>query len=129
VRDYVATLERRDACIAVWERFFGEWDALLCPVSVGPAIAHGPSGGQIDVDGQAVPYQVAGTAYCSPFNLSGHPSVVLPLARSADGLPIGLQVVGRRWDEARLLAIARHLVDLIGPVQTPTPPAAPAGRA
>ena len=119
MRDYVAALGRRDALIGLWERFFDDWDALLCPVSVGPAIPHGPSAGLIEVDGQPLPYQVAGTAYCSPFNLTGHPSVVLPLARSSEGLPIGVQLVGRRWDEPRLLAIASRLADVIGPCQPP----------
>ncbi|WP_246462387.1 amidase family protein [Mesorhizobium sangaii] len=31
------------------------------------------------------------------FNITGQPSVSLPLAQSADGLPIGLQIVGRFW--------------------------------
>jgi amidase len=62
---------------------------------------------------------MAGTAYTELFNLTGHPVVVLPLARSAAGLPIGLQVVGRRWGEMPLLAIAARLAMVIGPFQRP----------
>ena len=80
-------------------------------MSVGPAIAHGPSGGTLDVEGQAVPYQVAGTAYCAPFNVTGHASLVLPVARSAGGLPIGVQLVTRRWEDMRLLAIGRLIAE------------------
>ena len=58
-------------------------------------------------------------AYTSPFDLTGHPAVVLPLAHSAEGLPIGLQVVGRRWSEMQLLAIAARLALVIGPYQRP----------
>ncbi|PVE21047.1 amidase [Microvirga sp. KLBC 81] len=43
------------------------------------------------------------------FNVTGHPSVSLPLAQSADGLPIGIQIVGRFGDEATLVRIARDL--------------------
>jgi amidase len=45
--------------------------------------------------------------------------VVLPLTRSAEGLPIGLQVIGRRWGEMRLLAIAAQLAKVIGPFRRP----------
>lgn len=47
--------------------------------------------------------------YTTPFNLSGHPVVVIPAGRSADGLPIGVQVVGHRWRDERLLDVAEAL--------------------
>lgn len=47
--------------------------------------------------------------YLHVFNATGHPSVSLPLAQSASGLPIGLQLVGRFGDEATLVRIARDL--------------------
>ena len=119
IEQYTESLSKRDTLIAVLEQFFGEYDALLCPVTVGPAIPHCPWGTPIAVDDHEVPYFVAGTAYTSLFNLTGHPAVVLPLTLSGDGLPIGLQVVGRRWDEIRLLAIAARLALVIGPFQGP----------
>jgi len=119
IADYMVFLERRDALIGALERFFDHWDAFLCPVSVGPAVGHVPFGTPIDVDGKPVPYFLAGTAYCSPFNLTGSPAVVLPLARSAEGLPIGAQLVGRRWSEPALLALASRITRLSGPFQPP----------
>lgn len=47
--------------------------------------------------------------YMGVFNITGHPSVSLPLAHSVDGLPIGLQIVGRFGDEATLVRISRDL--------------------
>jgi amidase len=119
LRQYTDTLTKRDAYIAAVERFFETWDALLCPVTVGPAFPHCTPGTLIDVDGQPVPYRMGGTGYTSPFNLTGHPVVVLPLARSAEGLPIGVQVVGQRWGEMKLLAIAEQLAEITGPFQRP----------
>lgn len=49
------------------------------------------------------------TAHTSPFNLSGHPAISVPAQPSRGGLPVGLQVVGRRGDEAHLLRIASQL--------------------
>ena len=119
MQQYTESLTRRDALIAALEHFLARWDAFLCPVTVGPAIEHCPFGTPIDVEGQQVPYYMAGTAYACPFNVTGHPAVVLPLTRSAEGLPIGLQVVGRRWGEMPLLAIAAQLARVIGPFRRP----------
>jgi amidase len=119
MRQYTAILMERDALITALEQFFETVDALLCPVTVGPAFSHCPTDTPISVDGYEIPYWVAGGAYVIPFSLTGHPAVVLPLARSANGLPIGLQVVGQRWNEAQLLAIAGQLATVIGPFQQP----------
>jgi amidase len=119
MQQYTESLTKRDTLRAALEHFLARWDAFLCPVSVGSAIEHCPFGTSIDVDGQQMPYFVAGLAYTCPFNLTGHPVVVLPLSRSAEGLPIGLQVIGRRWGKMQLLAIAVQLAKVIGPVRRP----------
>jgi Asp-tRNA(Asn)/Glu-tRNA(Gln) amidotransferase A subunit family amidase len=47
--------------------------------------------------------------FAQPFNLSGQPALSLPLAWSDDGLPIGMQLAGRRFEEATLLRLAGQL--------------------
>jgi amidase len=47
--------------------------------------------------------------FAQPFNLSGQPALSLPLAWSTDGLPIGMQLAGRRFEEATLLRLAGQL--------------------
>jgi amidase len=116
---YTESLTKRDELIAALEQFLANWDALLCPVSVGPAIAHSPFGAPVAVDDQWVSYFDAGIAYTCPFNLTGHPVLVLPLTRSAEGLPIGLQVIGPRWGEMKLLAIGAQIAEVIGPFRRP----------
>src|SRR5262249_25495174 len=103
--EYFTALARRDEFIYEWERFFGEGDVLLCPVAMTTAFTHRPADTPIPVDGDEVNYwRVIG--HCAPFNLTGHPTVVIPVGRDPEGLPIGLQIAGRRWCEERLLAIA-----------------------
>jgi amidase len=119
VADYMAALTRRDGLTGLLERFFDTVDAFICPVTVGPAIGHVPFGTPIDVDEKKVPYFIAGTAYTSPFNLTGHPAAVLPLTKSSDGLPIGVQLVGKRWSEPALLALAQKVCLLTGPFTPP----------
>jgi len=43
----------------------------------------------------------------TPFNLTGHPALALPMGFTPDGLPLGLQVIGRYWDEAMVYRVAR----------------------
>jgi len=57
------------------------------------------------------------TRYLRPFNLSGHPAIVLPTLTS-DGLPAGLQIVGRKGADAQLCAIARWFCDTVPNFQT-----------
>ena len=49
------------------------------------------------------------SAFTSLFNVSGQPAISLPLHMSADGLPIGMQLVGRPADEVTLLALSAQL--------------------
>jgi len=119
IADYAAALTRKDELIGKLERFFDRWDAFLCPVTVSPAIPHVPFGTPVDVDAAKVPYFIAGTAYTCPFNLTGHPVAILPLTKSASGLPIGVQVVGKLWSEPALLELAKKIAQITGPFTPP----------
>lgn len=116
--DYFMALDRRDDFIRTWELFFDDWDALLCPVAMVTAFPHCDTDTPLMVDGQEVNYwRVIG--HCAPFNFTGHPAAVVPIGLDPEGLPIGVQIVGRRWSEERLLAIAGLLAEITGPFQRP----------
>ena len=117
--EYFTSLRKRSQFITTLEVFFQEWDALICPVMAVPAFPHCAPNTPILVDGQLIDYSTALLSYTCPFNLTGHPVVVLPVANSREGLPIGLQVVGRRWGEGRLLAIAKTLSQVTQGYQRP----------
>jgi amidase len=115
---YLEALHRRDQSIIAWEQFFDEWDVLLCPPSMITAFPHCPPGSPLQVDGQEVSYYLT-AAHGTVFNYTGHPAVVLPYKLDRDGLPIGVQLVGKRWDESRLLAMAKALSEVTGTFQRP----------
>ena len=126
LQGYAKALSQRDVYIAKLEHFLADWDAWLCPVAALPAYPHLLSRNPIEqlratveMDGQKIPYLLATGAYTGLFNLTGNPVVVLPLARSQEGLPIGLQVVGRRWEDMALLAVAEQLAQVTGQFQPP----------
>ncbi len=94
-------LLRQDAA-----RLFAAYDLLLCPSTPIPAHPHGAA--KIDVDGVSVVGRNALRATI-PFDLTGSPAVSVPFGRSSDGLPIGVQLVGRHLDEATALRAAAAL--------------------
>ncbi len=76
---------------------------LLCPVCAIPAFRHGER--TWDVDGHRLEYLDA-MRYTQWFNLLGAPAAVVPVGRSPEGLPIGVQIAGRPFEDERVLGIA-----------------------
>ena len=92
------------------------YPVLICPTAAIPAFRHGEREWQ--VEGKTVKYLDA-WSYCEWFNLLGFPAAVVPMGRSEQGLPIGVQIVGRPWEEEVVLAIAAMLEKERGPWQAP----------
>jgi amidase len=84
------------------------YDAVLTPTL---AQLPAPVGGlRDDADPQSdFGAQAAFTPYTSLYNMTGQPAVSVPLHQTADGLPVGVQLVGRSADEATLLRLAGQL--------------------
>jgi amidase len=121
MQGYMEALTRRDRLITKLEEFLGQWDGWLCPVTPGPAFTHrqtwSPLRRGLEVDDQKLSYWMWGLGFTSIFSLTGNPVVTLPIA--TEGLPIGVQLVGSRWQDRRLLAIAQALSDLNGGFRRP----------
>lgn len=115
---YLGALHWRDQSIIAWEQFFDRWDVLLCPPSLVTAFPHCATGSQLQVDGMKVEYWMV-SAHTTLFNYTGHPAIVLPFKQDRNGLPIGVQIVGKRWGESNLLAIAGALSEFTGDFQRP----------
>ncbi len=99
--EYQRALARVPALAAgLAELFRTRYDALLTPAAPGPA----PRG--LDSTGDP--------SFCTPWTLCGLPAVTLPLLRGADGLPLGVQLVGARDADAPLLRTARWLAARLG---------------
>lgn len=120
LKGYFEVLTQRDRFITQMDRELEQWDAWLCPVAMTSAFTHRASGEAVEVDGKKVPYMMASGAYTGLFALTGHPVVVVPIGQTQAGLPIGMQVVGKRWREMELLAIAQEIEKVIGGFQRPS---------
>jgi Asp-tRNA(Asn)/Glu-tRNA(Gln) amidotransferase A subunit family amidase len=93
-----------------------EYPILLCPAASIPAFHHGER--SWNIDGQTVQYLDA-WSYTEWFNLLGTPAAVVPAGSSNDGLPIGVQIVARPWQEELVLAVAAELEAERGAWQAP----------
>jgi amidase len=89
---------------------------LLCPVCAVPAFRHGERSWTID--GQQVEYLDA-MRYSQWFNLLAAPAAVVPVGRSPEGLPIGVQVAGRPFEDEIVLKVASVLDHEFGYVPPP----------
>ena len=109
--DWGHALGQRTVVFRRAQALFRRFDVLVSPTLSRPALAadHDPFQ-PITIGGEAAgSIRGAWYPYTFPFNLSGHPAVSLPCGWSADGLPIGLQIVGPWYGDRRVLALAAHL--------------------
>jgi len=93
--DYQKALARIPALNDGFDELFARCDAIVTPAVTGTAP-------KIDSTGDP--------AFCTLWTLCGMPALNLPLMTGANGLPLGVQLVGRRGDDARLLRTARWLM-------------------
>lgn len=109
VVDYGAAVRRRQAAVASVDQFFDAYDLLVTPTVgiepfasdlVSPPDVHGRRVGHLD------------WSLCYPFNYTGQPAISVPVGRTQDGLPVGMQIVGRRHADATLLAVAEAFEQL-----------------
>ena len=95
---YLTALDQRDRFSAGWHAFFDSgYDALIVPPAASTAFPH-------DIRDSRDQGPLLAFA-----NLAGLPALAVPAGRDENGLPIGVQIVGPRWSEMRLLEVAAAL--------------------
>jgi len=110
--DWIRLMGQRDRYRVQWRAFFEEFDALLCPPSGSAAFPHDPNpdfdSRTLLVDGEPTPYGAQG-AWSTIASMAGLPATVAPMARDADGLPLGVQIIGPYLEDRSTIALAGQL--------------------
>ena len=88
------------------KEYFTRYDLFLCPTVPMPAFPHGQS--EFHIEGQTLVGRHT-LRITLPWNLTGSPAISVPFGWSSEGLPIGVQLVGRHFDEMTLLQVALGL--------------------
>jgi amidase len=119
VAKYMTLLTRQRDYSTQLENFLDNYDLWLCPVSSTTAFDHLKPTSHfgdfsvydtpLQVDGQKVPYYVATQSYTTLFAVTENPVVTLPLGLDSQGLPIGVQLVGKRYADYALLQAAESI--------------------
>ena len=97
---------QRDVVRAEFLAQMTQYPILLCPPAAIAAFRHGERSWTIE--GKTVNYLDA-WSYTEWFNLLGNPAAVVPVSSTSDGLPVGVQIVGRPWEEEQVLGVAAVL--------------------
>lgn len=97
--EFLSAVDRIDLMNVALEQIFSRYDAILTPAAAGVA----PSGLESTGD----------PAFCTIWQLAGTPAISLPLLHGKSGLPIGVQLVGRRGDDHRLIRTAAWLSSFV----------------
>ncbi len=122
-RNWLSYNERRLQMRKRWEEFFTDWDAILLPVMPCGAIPHDHSepmaSRTVSVGGETRPYWNL-TTWMAPAGACYLPATVVPVGKLKDGLPIGIQIVGPYLHDHTTLALAGHLLAILG--RCPQPP-------
>jgi aspartyl-tRNA(Asn)/glutamyl-tRNA(Gln) amidotransferase subunit A len=103
--DHAAALEGKARYAAAMDAFFESHDLLITPTMPCPPFRAGADQPGW-VAGRPTEY-LSWTAFTYPFNVTGQPAASVPCGRDSDGLPVGLQIVGRRSEDALVLRAAR----------------------
>ncbi len=105
-RQYLDAQHERAELVARWEAFLAEYDVLLTPAMPVTAFALGRLA-PASINDRPVPESFdAWCALALPANLAGLPAASVPVGTGRDNLPVGLQIVARRWADATVLRAA-----------------------
>ncbi|MDG0979333.1 MAG: amidase [Halieaceae bacterium] len=111
-RDWAKASEQRLKNRAEWERFFEQYDVILCPCAPATAFAHDHtpdmSARKIEINGEQRPYTDMMRWAGVTLN-AGLPASVAPVGISGEGLPIGVQIAGAYLEDKTTLAVAALL--------------------
>ncbi len=104
--DYLDALDRRAAFTSAWLDFFERYDLLLTPAMQLTAFEVGIYSPTHIGDYEVNPFWDDWCSFCLPANLTGMPATVIPCGLDERGLPVGLQLMGRRFEDALVLGAA-----------------------
>ena len=112
--DYFTAVKEREQLGVAMNRFHADYDLLLTPTLPLPAFE---AGVEFPRRGDASRW-TDWTPFSYPFNLTQQPAISVPCGFTKVGLPAGLQIVGRNWDDARVLQAA-HAFEQVQPFRMP----------
>jgi Asp-tRNA(Asn)/Glu-tRNA(Gln) amidotransferase A subunit family amidase len=107
-RDYETAQQQRTSLSHSIRHFFDQFDVLVTPTTSVPAFPIGiefPS----EIDGKTAHSQLDWYPFTFPFSMTGQPAISVPAGWTTENLPVGIQIVGRRFEDKTVLNVAAAL--------------------
>ncbi|WP_375596149.1 amidase family protein [Algihabitans albus] len=120
-KDVAWASERHGRIARDFSALMEEVDLLIAPGASAKPFAKGQSY-PAEINGKPLDTYIHWVAISYGLTLTGHPVLCLPCGLDGDGMPFGLQIVGRRWDERRLLSIGAALERALAELPGCAPP-------
>ncbi|MFV8051900.1 amidase [Mycobacterium sp. 48b] len=121
-RDWIEVNNRRELHRHAWRRFFGDFDAVVCPITPTSAFPHDHDpdllGRRIDIDGAEYAY-FDQLVWAGLATMPGLPATAIPAGRSTEGMPVGVQLIGPMFEDRTPLRLAELLEQEIGGFHAP----------
>ncbi len=122
LNEWTALNEARARLRHAWQAYFADHDFMITPIMPTSAFAHdhGSFGSRVvDVDGQALPY-FRQTFWAGLAGVALLPATVIPAGCGADGLPLGVQIIGPMWGDMQTIGLSQRLERLGFAFQAPS---------
>jgi aspartyl-tRNA(Asn)/glutamyl-tRNA(Gln) amidotransferase subunit A len=115
-QDLLQATYKRTAFFRTVQGWFREADFVVTPtMSRPPLAADHPALRPIEIEGEdAGDMRASWSPYLNLFDLTGHPAVSVPCGRTPDGLPAGMQIVGKWYGDAEVLRLAARVEEIVG---------------
>jgi aspartyl-tRNA(Asn)/glutamyl-tRNA(Gln) amidotransferase subunit A len=112
VPEYLNAKEMQASVTQEWRKLFDRMDVVMLPANVGGTLPHGKN--TVEIHGESYPLRTVTSPFNPLSNVTGFPSLVVPVGATSEGLPIAIQLVGPPFGEKRLLAIGHLLEQALG---------------
>lgn len=109
-REYIGVEIRKEELWRALRRVFSEYDFLITPTTAVPPFQLG-NVGVSEINGKQVS-PLGWMPFTYPFNFTGQPAASIPAGFTKDGLPVGMQIVGRRFDDVGVLKVSKAFQDI-----------------
>jgi amidase len=107
--NYGKAIDYKDQFSEIYNTFLTNYDIWITPVCSFEAYKHQRTGKPFIVNGKKIAYTNAIGSFTFTSAFSGHPIVVIPIGKKANGMPVGIQIHSRKWTDKKLLEIAKYL--------------------
>lgn len=104
---YEKAIDYKNMFSKIYDDFLSQHDIWITPVCSFEAFKHQRAGIPFIVNGNKIPYTKAIASFTYTTAFSGHPIIVIPIGKKANGMPVGVQIHSRKWTDNKLLYIAK----------------------